>query len=134
MSTSNYTQEDAILSSVIETGAPRPAPLNLARTVKFRLRILTAIHRENRHFHIMTGVLISGIVTLILLGCFAPYSTMVNEWAARNLPGGMGYYDYFLLSLDQTFFTTLSVFFLILSILGVGLQHNAFRNKKNAPK
>ena len=134
MSTSNYTQEDAILSNVIETGAPRPAPLNLARTVKFRLRILTAIHRENRHFHILTGLLLAGIITLLSLAFFAPYSTLVNEWAARNLPGGMGYYDYFLLSFDQTFFTTVSILFLILSILGIGLQHNTFRNKNNVPK
>ena len=134
MSISAHTQEDAILKAMIEEGAPRPTPLNLARTVKYRLKILTAIHRENRHFRIMTGMLIAGMATLVALACLAPYSATLHEWTSRNLPGGMGYYDYLILSFGQTLLATVSALLLVIVIVLLVQHRIAFRNKNGAPK
>jgi len=92
---------DARIEEALVGEPLRPVPFGLRRRIDTRIRIAAVAQRERRHLrnHLVFGAL---LVLGMFAGCgFVFVAVDLDEWLAWSMPGGMGYFDYLVLSLSM---------------------------------
>ena len=126
---------DRIIDTALRTEEPmRPVPPSLYRRIRERLAVIAMIQRERLWFRYMMaagGFLVFAVVSVAALAAlFADVPALFT----RDVPGGLGYYDY----LKSDLFLSAKlvagmVAVLAFLLVGLGL-FTAFRPAKRHPK
>jgi len=99
MESNHMTDLDAFIDQALRGEPVHRVPSGFHRRLTERLRVAAIVQQERRHFHrrmVSMGIVFGGLlVTMVGL----PVLAYFEGWVARSVPAGMGYLDYFTVSM-----------------------------------
>ena len=107
---------DAMVESMVREGPLRRPPPGLFRRIKDRLAVIAIIQQEQKQFrYIWATACLLVISTVAASGMFA-FAMGLPGILVRDVPGGMGYYDYATASLQLSLTSVLGMLVAVAAI------------------
>jgi len=100
---------DAMVESMVHEGPLRPPPPGLYRRIKDRLAVVAIIQQEQKQFRYVWATAFLLVISAVAASGMFAFAMGLPGLLVRDVPGGMGYYDYATASLRLSLTSVLAM-------------------------